>query len=229
MDLSINLSNHVAIIGDIVNSKKIENRNIVQKDFKNILRIINYKYSEDIASDFTITMGDSFQGLLKSRKNIFKIICEIELALSPTELRFGIGIGDITTDIIRENSLEVDGPAFHRARAMIVELEQKESQYNEPYTNLRISTGEENIEIDRLINSTLSVCSALKSKWTDRQKQIIEAYMDNEMNQYKAANALNIGQSSVNKALINSLFYSYKGAIDTVSEFLGKDREKRDD
>lgn len=147
------------------------------------------------------------------------------MRMDPVELRFGIGIGDITTEINLNNSLEIDGPAYHRARKIIKEIKNKNSQYTEPHSNIMICSAEENIELDTLLNSILSVCSALKSKWTYRQKEIIYAYLSNDENQYKTASTLDIGQPSVNKALRNARFYSYKSAIDTVSSFLSKERE----
>ena len=107
---------------------------------------------------------------------------------------------------------------------MIKEIESKKFQYTERNSNIMVCSGESNIEIDELLNSTLSVCTALKSKWTDRQKEIIYAYLSNDENQYKTAHALNIGQPSVNKALNNARFYSYKSAIDAVNSFLSKER-----
>ncbi len=220
---------YVAIIGDIVDSKKIDDRKVIQQKFKKVLADINVKYSEDIASKFTITLGDGFQGLLKSRKNIMKIICEIEMAMTPIELRFGIGIGNISTDINLDNSSEIDGSAYHRARKMIKEIESKKFQYTERHSSIMICSEENNIEIDELLNSILSVCTALKSKWTDRQKEIIYAYLSNDENQYKTADILNIGQPSVNKALSKARFYSYKSAIDTVDSFLSKERGEPND
>lgn len=228
MSLFFHCDKYVAIIGDIMESKKIIDRKITQQKFKSILSDINLKYSEDIISKFTITLGDEFQGLLKSRNNIMNIIREIEMSMSPVELRFGIGIGDISTDINLDNSSEIDGSAYHRARKMIEQIQNIESQYTEKDSNIMICSDENNIEIDGLLNSILSVCTALKSKWTDRQREIIYAYLLNEENQYKAAYALNIGQPSVNKALNNARFYSYKSAIETVNSFLGKERSEQD-
>lgn len=53
---------------------------------------VNEKYDRDIASKFTITLGDEFQGLLCNGKNIIKIIFEIENCMWPIDIRFGIGI-----------------------------------------------------------------------------------------------------------------------------------------
>lgn len=218
---------YAAIIGDIVNSRKIENRNEIQKRLKNLLDDINKKYHEYIASKFIITLGDEFQGLLKNPDKAIEIISYIEIGLLSVEVRFGIGIGAISTDINYENSSEVDGPAYHRAREMISRIECIEKQYTERISNVMISSTDDkhqskNYCIDELLNSILSVCTALKSKWTERQKEIILTYLSNGQNQYKTANALSIGQSSVNKALKSAKYYTYKYAMETIEKYLSK-------
>lgn len=69
---------YIAIIGDMKESKKIENRNEVQKKLKQVLEEINEKYDNDISSKFIITLGDEFQGLLCSGANTMHLITEIE-------------------------------------------------------------------------------------------------------------------------------------------------------
>lgn len=171
-------------------------------------------------------MGDEFQGLLKNRNNIIRIIFDIEMEMSPIALRFGIGIGEISTEINFEYSSEIDGSSYHRARAMIEDLEIIKNQYSTRQANILISSQDKNAEIDKLLNSLLSVCTVLKSKWTSRQTEIIHAYLLSEENQYEAAKKLGITQSSVNKGLNNASFYTYKSAMDNINSFLA---EKRDD
>lgn len=218
-------NNYVAIIGDISESKHLKDRQLIQQKLKQKLASINLKYKDAIAAKFMITLGDEFQGLLKNRNHIFNIISEIEMALLPIELRFGIGIGEITTEINYHQSSEVDGPAYHRARQMVIEIEKVNAQYTERETNMMICSDKNNIEIDQLLNSILSVCAVLKSKWTTRQKEIIETYLINNENQYETANSLKIGQPSVSKALKKANFYSYQSAMNTVITFLNKERE----
>ena len=221
MSISFTEDCYVVIIGDIVASKTLINRNEVQQKLKNALERINHKYADDITAKFVISLGDEFQGLLKRQGNIIKIISEIEAELAPTKLRFGVGIGGITTDINFDNSLEIDGAAYYRARKMIREIESRKSQYVESYSNIMICSSDEESKSDELTNATLGVCTALKSKWTNRQKEIISAYLRNYENQYKTADALQITQSSVNRALSNAEFYSYKVAMNKVEAFLG--------
>lgn len=222
---SYEYTDYTVIIGDIIDSKKITNREQIQAQFKKMLDEINQQYAEDIASKFTITLGDEFQGLLKNRNNVVKIITDIEMALAPIRLRFGVGIGEVSTAIDFEATTEIDGPAYHRARAMIDELAVSERQYSKRQANILIASEDSNQEIDQLLNAILSVCTALKSKWTVRQWEVVEAYLQNEENQYQAAEQLGIGQSSVSKALNAAEFVTYHSAMETVSAFLTEEGE----
>lgn len=213
-------SGYTVIIGDIIDSKKIKDRKKVQVKFKEILDQVNRVYEEDIASQFTITLGDEFQGLLKTGRNIINIISDIEFAMAPVELRFGIGIGEISTEINLKYSAEIDGSAYHRARAMVEALTDNAKQYSTKQANIMVASQADNAEIDHLINSVLSLCSVLKSRWTARQMEIISIYLESEANQYRTAEKLGIGQSSVSKALSSANYYSYKAALDTVDSFL---------
>jgi len=211
---------YIAIIGDIIESKKIADRNEVQIKLRQKLRDINEKYKDDIASKFMITLGDEFQGLLKRGRDAMNIISEIELDMFPVKLRFGVGIGRIDTEINAEIPLGADGPAYHQARKMINLLKDKEKHYKESYANIMIAS--ESDRIDVLLNAILSLSATLKNKWTKRQIEIINCYMNCGSNQYKTAEKLSITQSSVNKALDSASFYSYKKALDTVSMVLSE-------
>ena len=85
---------YYAIIGDIKNSKEIDNRYEVQNKLKKILDDINLKYKADIKANFLITLGDEFQGLLNSPAFALEIVKYIQRELYPVKLRFGIGKTD---------------------------------------------------------------------------------------------------------------------------------------
>ncbi len=65
----------------------------------------DHNSTNDIASDFMITLGDEFQGLLTSGFHLVQIIDYIERSLFPIKLRFGVGIGEIHTEIKRNTPL----------------------------------------------------------------------------------------------------------------------------
>lgn len=93
--------NYFAVIGDIIDSKKIDNRYQVQKTLETCLNDLNNEYQAVLVSKFSITLGDEFQGLLSLDAPLFQIIDRINLAMQPYQVRFGIGVGKILTDINR--------------------------------------------------------------------------------------------------------------------------------
>src|SRR5665647_1997112 len=113
---------YFVIIGDIIDSKKVIDRSLLQDKLNSILKKINECFEQEIASNFIITLGDEFQGVLLSSKNLLKIIDLIDFQLYPVKVRFGIGIGTISTKINKEMSLGADGPAYYNARKMINEI-----------------------------------------------------------------------------------------------------------
>ncbi|HHW45393.1 MAG TPA: hypothetical protein GXX17_00605 [Clostridiales bacterium] len=226
MSYRSNSNTYIAVIGDIINSKKIPNRNEVQNKLKAILKQINQKYGDDIESNFMITLGDEFQGLLNSGKNLIKIISEIEFAMFPIKIRFGIGIGAIETEINKEMPFGADGPAYHNARQMIEELKSRDKKYEANHSNIMICSQGNNAQADTLLNTILSLCSAIKAKWTPRQIEIISCYIESGKNQLRAAEKLGINQSSVNRSLNYSDFYTYEKAMDVVNSVLSEIKEQ---
>ncbi|MBK5202031.1 MAG: hypothetical protein JJE21_10965 [Spirochaetaceae bacterium] len=224
--MELNKEIYFAIIGDVVDSRKIEKRNIVQRLYVEVINKINIKYSEDIASKFIITFGDSFQGLLKKSIHILQIIQEIEDSMAPYKLRFGIGIGRIDTTIILEDSSLIDGPAYHNARFAIDEvktLKDKDKSYSATLVHSN------NIILDNLINSALSICSVMKSSWTDKQKQVVDFTMNQEKTQDEIAKILHIKQPTVNRRLKSTNIYIYSQAIENINKafelYLGENNE----
>lgn len=120
---------YCAIIGDIVNSKKIPNRQEIQDLFASVLTEINMEFYNDIASNFTITLGDEFQGLIYKPILSYEIIKKIKQKMSPIEFVFGVGIGEMKTRIERTISIGSDGPAYHYARNMVEKARKSDPQY----------------------------------------------------------------------------------------------------
>lgn len=215
----MNKKEYIAIIGDIYDSRLIRNREEVQKRLLRILDSINKRYKKELASEFSISMGDSFQGLLEINAPFMEIIFDIELEFFPVQLRFGIGIGEITTSIDPMNSQLNDGPAYHHAREAIERIEQGEQQYATRKTNILLSDQNDDAS-DKLINAILALNTAIKSKWSDRQKEIIKTYLNSNENQYDTARTLGIGQSSVSKALKSTNFYTYKSSLEDIQIYM---------
>ncbi len=213
---------YIAVIGDIKDSRNLGHRKANQQKFTKTLARLNHVYQKDIAAQFTVSMGDAFQGLLKDASHLMVMLFELELSLAPIELRIGIGLGDIETELNTESSLLNDGSSYHRARAMIEQIERSEKQYEQCYSNILLSTGGQAVHYEKLINTIFSLESVIKTKWTERQKEIIRTYLANEKNQYMTAEALNIGQSSVNKALNSAEFYTFNNSLITLQNVINE-------
>lgn len=213
---------YIAIIGDIKGSKKLDNRNEVQKKLTSVLDDINKKYKDDIYSKFTITLGDEFQGLLCYGSNCMEILSEIERKLHPVKVRIGIGIGDITTDINREIAIGADGPGYYKARAAIEHLraDEKRKQTNSADIRIEIDRDDKNLTI--MLNTILTLMTAIKESWSDRQREIIWDMMEHQDSQVDVAKRLGITQSTVQKALSKGKYYAYKDAFDTIGQILKK-------
>ncbi|MPW24305.1 hypothetical protein GC105_00665 [Alkalibaculum sp. M08DMB] len=211
---------YVAIIGDIKDSKKIENRSEIQRKLKLVLQEINEKYDNDISSKFTITLGDEFQGLLSNGANTLPIILEVERKMYPIKIRFGVGIGTITTEVNKEMSLGADGPGYYKARNAIEYLKDNERKNQSSAADIRFEVESENQETTIMINTVMSLLTVIKEFWTDRQREIIWDMLEHQDSQIAVAKRLKIKQPAVQKSLAKGKYYAYIDAIDTIGKAL---------
>lgn len=219
---------YIAIIADIKKSKQLIDRSSIQHKMEKTLDGINEKYEKDIASKFMITLGDEFQGLLKCGDNVMNIISEIEAVMYPVKIRFGIGVGEITTEVNPEVPLGADGPAYYNARNAIEFLKSSENKSKMADSNIMLKADGNNEASEKMINTILSLLTVIKNKWTDRQREVIRDYVLHEDNQKSVGQRLGITQSSVQKNLSNADYYSYKEAVELITKALSEIKRRRD-
>ena len=85
-----------------------------------------------------ITLGDEFQGLLNNPAYAIEIVKYIQRELYPVKLRFGIGIGEISTEINQKAAIGADGPAFYAAREIINFLKNEEKHLKNQAPDIQI-------------------------------------------------------------------------------------------
>jgi len=220
---------YIAIIGDIKKSKEIEDRKSVQNKLEETLNMINEKYGKGISAKFTITLGDEFQGLLSSGRFVMNIIEEIQREMYPVEIRFGVGIGHITTDINSEMAIGADGPAYHKAREAIEFLKEDEQKNKTNASDIRIKSDGDNEATTIMLNTILSLLAVVKAGWSDRQREIIWDTIKYQDGQAKSADRLDVVQSSIQRGLNNGNYYAYKDAIDIISKEMDCIRKEEND
>lgn len=213
---------YIAIIGDIKNSKKIKNRDCFQQKFKEILDQVNIKYADDIASKFIITLGDEFQGLLFPGKSLIEILLYIKNEIYPYEIRFGIGMGAITTKINKEFALGADGPGYYKARNSIEALKKLEKKREIAITDVLIEIDEENHNRlqELALNTIFKLMYAIEKKWTKKQREAILYMLINNANQLDTSKHFEVSPSNINQILSKGNFNVYKESFDNLKEIM---------
>ncbi|RPH93279.1 MAG: hypothetical protein EHM72_16475 [Calditrichaeota bacterium] len=147
---------YIAIIADIIKSKEIDHRNQFQSELAVTLQKINTT-SSSIISPYTITLGDEFQAVYRDGEWLLRDLLTILIKVFPIQMRFAIGYGGITTDINREKSIGMDGPAFYEAREGLTLLKKLNHSviqfYGDPFPH------------KELANKSLQLAFSLMSDW----------------------------------------------------------------
>lgn len=222
MFFSFSYKPYIVIIGDIKKSRTIKERSEVQEKLKRTLKAVNEKYASDIAAQFMITLGDEFQGLLDKGEHILDIMKEIQVNMHPVRLRFGIGVGSVSTKVDQTQTREIDGSCYHNARSAIEYLKQNEKRNHNIEVDIKISVEEDVCETACLINTVFSLMAVIEQGWSERQRAIIYDFSHYQDGQEKCAARLGIAQSSVQRSLMNSNYYAYAQAYKTVNQILGE-------
>ena len=192
---------YIALIGDIIESKKIQDRAQVQQQLLRLMKELNWQYQDYLISPFTVTTGDEFQALFSPNSYMFQIIDQLSVAFSPYEIRFGIGVGEMVTEINKEQSIGSDGPAYWLAREAINHIHDKND-----YGINHISVFLADEDVTWTVNAMLAACSFIQSKWTEVQydvlKQLLAANIYDETFSHKEmARSLSITPSAFNKRI----------------------------
>ena len=200
---------YLALIADVIDSKIVQERFDLQKQVEKTLQKMNELFGDYLASRFTLTLGDEFQALLKVDAPVFQIIDTLRSELNPTQLRFGIGFGEIVTAIDPLQSVGADGPAYWNARAAINFVHQKNDYGN---TQIYFSSGKENQ--DFFVNALIASGEAIRSGWRESQEEILlnllkRSVYSETFSQQDLAQSLGLNPSALSKRLKSSSIRVY--------------------
>ena len=157
------MASNCVLIGDIKKSRDIEDWSTLFRKLEETLNEINTMFSDDIRINFKPTVGDEFQGVLKSPKNAYAIYVSIKSNL-PMDFYCGVGIGDIERPL--EDEIGMRGTAFYRARSA-VELCKKSNR------KLLIKSSDMTNQTDEILNTVLRFIEVLEESWTERQREVV--------------------------------------------------------
>lgn len=207
---------YCAIIGDLINSKKLptEDRAAIQERLRTLLNGVNEKFSLFLVSPFLMTLGDEFQGVLTAAEPALEIIDFLgqNLMELPIQIRYGIGIGELSTNVNREQALGDDGPAYHHARQGIEQLK-KEGWTGFPVS---IQTGSNDCA---LLRCYCRLLNEIAEAWSAPQRDCI-LNMEVAEEQLLVAHRLGISPSSVSRSLRRGHYAAYHESKKTLGEYL---------
>lgn len=194
---------YFAIIGDIIGSKRIENRSETQVAIQKTLNQLNHTFSDLIESKITLTIGDEFQALLKPSRAVWYFLDQLTSQIN-VPLRFGLGFGKIRTQINPEQSLGADGEAFWRAREAIQAVHAQ--NWNR---RSHVLFKGEHTNHDQIINTLVLSGETIKSQWTKSQKSLFRSLLKEgvyqaDFNQKSIAEKLDFSESTLSKRLTAS-------------------------
>jgi hypothetical protein len=122
-------SPQVALIGDLVGSRRSTSRAQVQQHLVDALAVANETTTS--VQVLAPTVGDEFQGVYADVGSALRASLVVRLALpAHVDCRFGIGVGTLEIVGTSEYGHTQDGPAWWAARDAIVEAKRRESGQN---------------------------------------------------------------------------------------------------
>ena len=219
------MNQYYALIGDIIESRHLANRAQQQEALNQVLDNLNDRYQAHLASRFSLTLGDEFQGLVKVGAPIFQMIDELRLALPDLNLRFGLGLGEILTSINPALSLGADGPAYWRAREAIQQVHQL---HHYETVHVYLVTGQE--DQDATLNHSLALSEFVRSSWIQSQMETFRTILDlgyyqSRFDQKRVASALGLSSSAFAKRMKSSgikLYLDVKNDLNQAIEKLAR-------
>lgn len=217
---------YIAIVGQIINYKQIQTyrHQSVHDMLERALRYINKTYQGHIVSNFTITIGNEFQGLLDTPEQLFEMIDTITLTMKTVgvDICIGIGLGKMTTKINKEMSIGADGPAYWQARAALDHLH-KENDYGMNKVAFSFD-GHPDV---KLINTTISLGEYMKFKWTQSQLDLLAGIIEmgtytETFRQVDLANTMQLQPKALHKRVSISGIKIYLRSRREVENRIGK-------
>lgn len=191
---------YCVLLGDVVTSRKIRNREEFQSILYNACVKASDKYGGDFLADIKILKGtDEVGAVLYSWKHVFRIINIILEEVYPHQIRFSLVKGVVDVGVDSGDVAKMDGPAFHSAVQEINKLKQN---------GLMFSICTENKAMDRSISTQVCLLFLLRQYWNKRQYEIFCEYNKN-ISQKTIAEKMNISQQAVSKSLQQTTWKQY--------------------
>ena len=156
-------------MGDIVGSSNAD-QIILQQNFAKLISKVNEDYSASFESPLTITLGDEFQGIVRSAKEAAEVVIALEEYRWDLEveilIRYSLGFGEISTPINSKIAYGMLGPGLTEVREALTEMKDEEDRM--------MISGELDTKMPMKLAMNIFLEKQEEWKWKDRE--IISGY-----------------------------------------------------
>ena len=173
------------IIGDLVGSRNIQNREKAQEKLNCALESVNHKYHKNIIVPFKITLGDEFVGVLNSYNLILDLLQYLDNQVENIQIRYGIGYGKF--------ELPYKGRGYKKALLAVETAKKKKYR-------VHLSANEEGSQLFIVLNMILHLYFHILSNYNSRQKYILYQLIQGKTQQ-EIAKGIGSSQSSISQSL----------------------------
>lgn len=206
----------VALIGDLVGSRRSTSRTEVQQHLVAALAIANE--ATTAIQPLAPTIGDEFQGVYAEVGSALRASLVVRLALpADVDCRCGIGVGTLEIVGTSEYGHTQDGPAWWAARDAIVEAKRRETGQHKHVRSWfavseRDDTGGGGVD-PNLVNAFLLCRDELVSRLDARQRRLVLGVLQGTSQKDLAASE-GISPSAVSQSLRRAGAFAIIGATE---------------
>lgn len=150
---------YLAVIGDIVASRRAVDRAGLQRRLEAAVDGLVDRLGSALAAPLRIVAGDEVQGLLARPSALVEVVVGISDELFPARMVFGAGWGGLTTELTADVT-RADGPSFHRAREALEEARRSDAW-------VRVRGAPE--PLDEVASALFRLMGELRAGWAEKQ------------------------------------------------------------
>lgn len=180
---------YFAFIADVVGSREVGNRARLQRTLLRLVDELNQRHGKGLVAHLALVAGDELQALAGEPAVLVDLATDLAEELHPVRLVAGIGLGELSTDLVEEVGA-MDGPAFHRAREALAEARRQDGW---------VHASGWGAEADAILSATFSLIAAVRGGWTVTQLKYARA--SRSALQREVAERFGVGASTVSESL----------------------------
>lgn len=199
----------IAVIADVVESRRLEKRGAAQQSLQKLLAFLNEMHAESILSPFSLSRGDEIQALLVRADIVPDVLWEVAFRFPHAAIRFGFGLGELSTPLSAV-PMQTDGPAWWSARTAV-----DNAAATRRNGGVWMGFGSD----DRVLTAFSTLLAHIRSRLTQRQRSVLELLRAGA-DMVQAADQLRITKQTVSSIVAAAGWRAYQEGEDALRSVL---------